>query len=63
MKSSNLHAKIYQAQNILPETWVIEAINTQSGEIFIAQFSNDCAKKLAIEYASAKYQSFSMANI
>jgi hypothetical protein len=63
MNKLPFEAKVYQRHDSSPETWCVEAIDIESGNIFIAEFSNDCSKKFAIEYASEKYQHFSFFNV
>ena len=55
MTKLNLLPEIVQTRE-RPETWRVEAIDNQTGDVYCAEFWGPCARQMAEEYAAAKFQ-------
>ena len=55
MTKLNLSPEIIKTRE-RPETWRVEAINDQTGDVYCAEFWGPNARQMAEEYALAKFQ-------
>lgn len=58
---SKFHVEIYEEKDSIPQCYVLEAIDEEGdGDIIVVRFVGPDAKGLAEEYASFKFENFTL---